>query len=58
MGKGVPFLETRDKTILFASMPTNGKKRSRCWTLTNRKECCNEPESTPFKNVGDDRLDC
>ncbi len=25
MGKGVPFLETRDKTILFASMPTNGK---------------------------------
>ncbi len=58
MGKGCHSSKPAIKTILFASMPTNGKKRSRCWTLTNRKECCNEPESTPFKNVGDDRLDC
>lgn len=58
MGKGVPFLETRDKNHFIRVDADEWQKRSRCWTLTNRKECCNEPESTPFKNVGDDRLDC
>lgn len=44
MGKGCRSSKPAIRTILFASMPTNGKKRLRCWTLTNRKECCNEPE--------------
>lgn len=44
MGKGCRSLKPAIRTILSASMPTNGKKRLRCWTPTNRKECCNEPE--------------
>lgn len=58
MGKGVPFLETRDKNHFIRVDADEWQKRLRCWMLTNQKECCNEPESTPFKNVGDDRLDC